>query len=170
MQGFQDYGCLGFNVEGNHGNSNEHTRQLVHEQLAEMETMQHQRDKLATQPSDTGSKQASSPYSTDLKQAVDPKVGHSPVVHIYKIHMFSKDATFIDPTSGEAIHLVFKWAKPQSTYGSLRGSWEVDLINVVKDGTLRAGGQVMLLVRGASDQQMEYLQAEWQEGTHILEF
>ena len=92
------------------------------------------------------------------------------MVKVYKIHMFSKHAEFVDHARSQALHLLFKWAKPQSAYGSLSGSWEVNLVNFINDGMLRAGGQLMLLVHGVSAQQMEDLQACWQEGTRVLEF
>jgi hypothetical protein len=186
VQGFQNCGSFEVSRKEGQADRTEYIRQLVHEQLAHylldsrdrgslfdpvdnyavtsprgMEKVQPQRDNSAMIPSNTESNHISGAHSVDPNQAVQSQDGDWPMAHLYKIHMFSKDAEFIDPVRGEDLHLLFKWARPRSAYGSLSGFWEVNLINVINDGMLRAGGQLMLMVRGVSDQQMEDLRACW---------
>ena len=194
VQGYQNCGSFRFSREEIQGDGTEHIRQLVHKQLARClqdlknrDTLvdsvgdhavaslsgaapQRQRpDASAIIPSDTASQYVSSAHSIGLKRNFNAEDGGSPMVHVYKIHMFSKCAE-IDPARSRAFHLLFKWAKPQSAYGFLSGFWEVNLIDVINDGILKAGGELMLLLRGVSDQQMEDLRECWQEGTRVQEF
>lgn len=52
---------------------------------------------------------------------------------------------------------VWKWAKPKSFYGRKTGFWEVDLSRAVEDGEWSAGKQLLILVKGVSQEKGEDL-------------
>ena len=47
---------------------------------------------------------------------------------------------------------MWKWIKPESSYGVTSGFWETDLERAITDGEWRAGKELQLLVRGVSEQ------------------
>lgn len=52
---------------------------------------------------------------------------------------------------------VWKWAKPESTYGRITGFWETDMERAIKDGEWNAGKELHLLVQGVSEERREEL-------------
>jgi len=52
---------------------------------------------------------------------------------------------------------VWKWAKPESTYGRTTGYWETDMERAIVDGERNAGKELRLFVRGVSEERREEL-------------
>ena len=50
---------------------------------------------------------------------------------------------------------VWKWARPESTYGRTTGFWETDMERAILDGERNAGNELRLLVRGVSEERRE---------------
>lgn len=176
ISGFQDLGSFALpqgSTTGNHGTIIEDDLQRVHAHLALRlrNTDTQQQDTASTNPTDSASEHIGSSYSTTLRQDVDASSsGVSLAVHVYKIHLFSNSAKGLSEiTIRGSTLLLFKWAKPQSVYGNLQGSWQSLLLDVISDGVWQAGSELMILVRGVPDQEMREVQALWQEGTSVLE-
>ena len=52
---------------------------------------------------------------------------------------------------------VWKWAKPDSTYGRQSGFWETEVSRAIVDGEWAAGKTLLLLVQGVSEERKEEL-------------
>ena len=158
VQGFRD--CGNFTLPRETGP--DHLQQRVHDELSS-------RLREAIRTAVPGPENVDSVVSMNLNQEdTDSDNNDALTVHIYKIHVFTKNA---DALSGsEETPLLFKWAKPQSIYDRKSGFWEPGLLDVLDDGTFNAGKELKVLVRGVSVQQMETLRGRWREGVRVKEF
>ena len=164
VQGFQDCGIFHLPKESI-GDEADHLQQRLRDALSARLHGLHE----ANCTEDSGSEHVDSVGLVDSKQKdVDLDNRDAPVFHVYKIHMFTKSADAFD--SPEQTTLLFKWAKPESVYDRKSGFWETTLFDVIEDGMFNAGRDLMVLVRGVSNDRMKDLQERWNEGTRVLEF
>jgi len=107
-----------------------------------------------------------------VDSASDPADGHgngNVILHAYSILLFSTSPEGLGDPAASKTTLLFHWARPQSPYGNLYGFWQTSLLEAIHGGVVNAGHEVMVLVRGVSEQELQDVQSSMLEGTRIRE-
>lgn len=87
---------------------------------------------------------------------------------ILKFNIFTDDE-YVDLRS-VSLTPVFKWSKPQSTYGLRSGYWTLAFHEVIEDAIWRAGHDYKVLLRMVDDHKLSELRSRWRSGVDVVEF
>lgn len=178
VHGFRDLGSFAASQRSNNtvNNSIEEDLQHIHDAL---DLRLHNipsaplHDASSQNQGDLASKLVRNSVFTDMRQeAVDPDRCHPSLltIHVYQISVFSKSPEDLNEFDDEEnVSLLYSWAKSHGVYGNLHGSWQTSLLDVIEDGALRAGHELMILVRQVSGKHLQEMQRRWQVGVQVFD-